>query len=359
MLHRELLEKEMISNELFVDTTRALYRDGRWAELFQPRTIEDFQAYISEHPVPEDPIIQNIFQNNVSPAADEELLFQNAFDIFVFSSMHYNLGCIHYHNYFELTYLAKGHCTQIINGQEIDTQVGDFIILAPGISHYVQLLDEDSIVISVAIRKSTFQEVFFGLFIGQDILSNFFEKALNAQCASQYLMFQAGNDTNVMDRLYDMYYECAHPIAYSRQALNNKMSDLFIYLLRYHKEKIITGSDSHRSSSLLPVLQYIQHHYTTVTLNELSERFHYHPAYIGKALKEETGQSFNELRQSLRLNRAAFLLEHTDTSLQQIAMELRYSDLSHFHRNFKAHFGVTPSQYRKSFETQQGSSGRK
>ena len=100
------------------------------------------------------------------------------------------------------------------------------------------------------------------------------------------------------------------------------------------------------NAQLLPILQYIQYHYATVTLQELSELFHYHPTYIGKAIKEETGKTFNELRQDLRLSRAADLLRHTDTPLQQVAMDLGYSDVSHFYRNFKSRYGVTPNQYR-------------
>ena len=67
---------------------------------------------------------------------------------------------------------------------------------------------------------------------------------------------------------------------------------------------------------------------------------------IGKAIKEETGKTFNELRQDLRLSRAADLLRQTDTPLQRIAMDLGYSDVSHFYRNFKSRYGMTPNQYR-------------
>ena len=120
-----------------------------------------------------------------------------------------------------------------------------------------------------------------------------------------------------------------------------------IHLLRYHQAHVVIGSDTlHSNAQLLPVLQYIQYHYATVTLQELSELFHYHPTYIGKAIKEETGKTFNELRQDLRLSRAADLLRHTDTPLQQVAMDLGYSDVSHFYRNFKSRYGMTPNQYR-------------
>ena len=346
-MYRELVEADLLKPGPFMDRAKALYLEGRWDAYFQPRTVEDFQRFVQENPAPDDPIVREIFKNNTSSNANEELLFPNAFDLHVTPSMRYNLGCIHSHSYYEISYLARGTCSQIVGGSEIHTKVGDFIILAPGVSHYIQILDDESIVLSIGIRKSTCQNAFFGLFTGQDMLSSFFSRTLNGESASQYLMFQTGNDGTVKDFLYEMYFECSHPIAYTRQALNNKMSDVFIYLLRYHQAHVVIGSDTlHSNAQLLPVLQYIQYHYATVTLQELSELFHYHPTYIGKAIKEETGKTFNELRQDLRLSRAADLLRHTDTPLQQVAMDLGYSDVSHFYRNFKSRYGMTPNQYR-------------
>jgi AraC-like DNA-binding protein len=353
MLHRELIEQELFSSELFIDQTRALYHSGRWPELFLPRTVQEFQTYASTHPMPDDPILRSIFQNNTSSCAGESLLFQEQFDIRVFPTMHYNLGCIHYHDFFEITYLIRGTCTQLINGATIDTQCGDFIVLAPGVSHYVQMLDDNSLGISIAIRKSTFHDAFFGIFNARDILSDFFSKALDANASSPYLLFRTGSDSNVLDQLYEMYYECAHPIAYSRQALNNRMSNLFIYLLRYHQQHVLVGNDDvHHTVTLLPILDYIQSNLATVTLQELSDRFHYHTAYISKAIKEETGKSFNDLKQTLRIQKAAELLSRTELPLQQIAADLGYSDQSHFTRHFRTVYQLTPRAYRNQQRAQ-------
>ena len=353
-MYRELIEAELLKPGPFTEHVRSLYASGLWDAYFQPRTVEDFQQFIQENPAPDDPIVREIFKNNTSSNANEELLFPNSFDLHVTPSMRYNLGCIHSHSYYEMSYLAKGSCTQLIGGSEIHTEVGDFVILAPGVSHYIQILDDESIVLSIGIRKSTFQNAFFGLFTDQDILSSFFSRTLSDQSSSQYLMFQTGNDGAVKDLLYQMYFECSHPVAYSRQSLNNKMSEVLIYLLRYHENHVVIGSDTLRANAqLLPILQYIQYHYPTVTLQELSRLFHYHPTYIGKAIKEETGRTFNDLRQDLRLRRAAELLTQTDTPLQQIAMDLGYSDVSHFYRNFRSRYGMTPNQYRGQSEAKQ------
>ena len=345
---RQIVEPELLQEHIFGAYARELYQSGRWNKLFEARTVEDFQHMLDTEEMPEDEIAQEIFKNNVSSQAPESQLFSNGFDLCVLGATRYNLGCIHMHNFFEMYYLAKGTCRQQINGQDVPMQPGDFLILAPNSAHHMQVLDNTTILLIIALRKSTFQQTFFGLFHDADILSNFFMKALNNQSSSPYLIFRTGGDGIVLDHLYRMYYECNHPIPYSRQALNNKMSDLFIYLLRYHQENLISvRSAAYGSARLLPILQYIQIHYATVTLSELAERFHYQQPHISRLLKRETGKTFNELKQSLRLSRAAELLRQTDLPIQQIAADLDYSDQSHFARHFRSVYGVTPKAYRE------------
>lgn len=352
MRMRQIVEKELLEQHSFGLYARELYRSGMWNHLFEPRTVNAFQALLTTGNVPQDDIAQEIFQNNISPQAPEDLLFRNGFDLQVLGTMRYNLGCIHSHSYFEMYYLARGSCSQQINGAYVDMQEGDFIILAPDSSHHIQILDDDTIVLTIALRKSTFQRTFFGLFQEADTMSAFFTRVLNNQSAAPYLIFRTGGDNAVLDHLYEMYYESNHPIEYSHHALNNKMSDLFIYLLRYHRNHLISGSDPSRgSSSILPILQYIQANYATVSLSDLANQFHYREPHISRLLKQETGKTFSELKQALRLQKAAELLRETDVSIQQIAADLDYSDQSHFTRHFRSVYGVTPKAYRERTQT--------
>jgi len=47
----------------------------------------------------------------------------------------------------------------------------------------------------------------------------------------------------------------------------------------------------------------------------------------------------------LRLNQACFLLSRGDTSVTEVALAVGYSNLSHFAKVFKEHYGQTPSQF--------------
>ncbi len=64
-----------------------------------------------------------------------------------------------------------------------------------------------------------------------------------------------------------------------------------------------------------------------------------------RKLKALTGQSANEFIRSIRLKRAAQLLEQNQLTVAEITYEVGFNDLQYFRECFKKLFGVTPSEY--------------
>jgi len=64
-----------------------------------------------------------------------------------------------------------------------------------------------------------------------------------------------------------------------------------------------------------------------------------------RKLKALTGQSANEFIRTIRLRRAAQLLEQNQLTIAEITYEVGFNDLQYFRECFKKLFGVTPSEY--------------
>ena len=64
-----------------------------------------------------------------------------------------------------------------------------------------------------------------------------------------------------------------------------------------------------------------------------------------RKLKALTGQSANEFIRTIRLKRAAQLLEQNQLTIAEITYEVGFNDLQYFRECFKKLFGVTPSDY--------------
>ena len=64
-----------------------------------------------------------------------------------------------------------------------------------------------------------------------------------------------------------------------------------------------------------------------------------------RKLKALTGQSANEFIRTIRLKRAAQLLEQNQMTIAEITYEVGFNDLQYFRECFKKLFGMTPSEY--------------
>jgi AraC-like DNA-binding protein len=81
---------------------------------------------------------------------------------------------------------------------------------------------------------------------------------------------------------------------------------------------------------------------------DVARRLDVTPRYVHRLL-EETGATFSEHVLRRRLDRAHGRLRHLHGSgarIADIAYEAGFSDLSHFNRSFRRHFGLTPSELR-------------
>ena len=67
---------------------------------------------------------------------------------------------------------------------------------------------------------------------------------------------------------------------------------------------------------------------------------------VNRLLKERYGVTFREKLVFARLDRASWLLRHTNLTVGQVAAEVGYTVPSSFYHVFRQHFGITPEQYR-------------
>lgn len=64
-------------------------------------------------------------------------------------------------------------------------------------------------------------------------------------------------------------------------------------------------------------------------------------------VKELSGESLGDFIRDMRLNKAAYLLKHTDMNVTEIIYETGFGSNSHFSKVFKSKFGVTPTDFSK------------
>lgn len=82
------------------------------------------------------------------------------------------------------------------------------------------------------------------------------------------------------------------------------------------------------------------------TLGKMAGSVNLSPPYFCYLFKSITGVPPAKYLKSLRMEQAATLLTTTFLSVKEVVRRVGLTDDSHFVRDFKRHFGVTPSEYR-------------
>ncbi len=97
------------------------------------------------------------------------------------------------------------------------------------------------------------------------------------------------------------------------------------------------------------IINYIQEHYQTVTLDDLSRQFFLSKPYLSKYIKEKSGLTFGENVQKIRMKKASTLLKNGNLKIERVAEAAGYKNVEHFNRLFRKRFGMTPVQYRNAY----------
>lgn len=84
----------------------------------------------------------------------------------------------------------------------------------------------------------------------------------------------------------------------------------------------------------------------TFTLGKMAESVNLSPPYFCYLFKSITGVPPAKYLKTLRMQQAATLLTTTFLSVKEIVRRVGLTDESHFVRDFKRLYGVTPSAYR-------------
>jgi len=83
------------------------------------------------------------------------------------------------------------------------------------------------------------------------------------------------------------------------------------------------------------------------SFEQLAAELHMTPATARRRLSEE-GTSYQAIKDEWRRDRAIAYLTHSERSVLEVALELRFSERSAFHRAFRKWTGVSPGEFRRS-----------
>ena len=309
------------------------------SEMFGDMDDDAFNMIIDQLPLELNPQIA------ITPKVKERDIFPNSGDVFIIRHPRYTRPAPHIHNYFEINYVASGSCTFVFEKSKRTMQEGELCIIAPSSEHDL-VIDDDSTVFCIMLRKSTFDTTFFSLLSRKDLLSYFFRTILQDDSHANYLLFFSENNKWLKQIIHNAMGESYKNDSYSNACCISWINLLFSNLLRNYS-KTLQFYDYQMGADFSLVLQYIQHNYQTVTLASLAELFHYSEPHLCTLIKQNTGHTFTGLIKRLRLAEAIDYLTNTNLKIGEIAEKVGYNSADHFSRVFRSTYKMSPQEYRK------------
>lgn len=96
---------------------------------------------------------------------------------------------------------------------------------------------------------------------------------------------------------------------------------------------------------------------TSANLSDLARAVNLSVWHLSHLFRREISMSIIDYRRRRRLAKAGRLLESTFLSIKEIMAVMAVNDRSHFTRDFKKSYGLSPTQYRRVKEERQGTQG--
>jgi len=120
---------------------------------------------------------------------------------------------------------------------------------------------------------------------------------------------------------------------------------------RFHREIGIKPKDIATTSMdqqfLQKVINIVEKHISDpdLSIEDFSKEVGMSRIHLNRKLKALTDKTTSDFISTLRLKRAAILLQQKSTTVSEVAFDVGFNNLSYFARKFREQFGILPSEY--------------
>jgi AraC family transcriptional regulator of arabinose operon len=110
---------------------------------------------------------------------------------------------------------------------------------------------------------------------------------------------------------------------------------------------IAQGTTGRIDARIQEVLYILSQHMTEPwKIEDLARKVGLSSSRLSHLFKQETGQTIVESLNQMRIRQAALLLEHTDRTASEVAIDVGFYNYNHFANQFRARYGVSPGKYK-------------
>ncbi len=264
---------------------------------------------------------------------------------------------MHRHQFFQINYVLRGEAKHNLIDNSFVIHSGDIFIIPPFIPHMITDAGADGCEI---IEFEFAPELINQHFTDFDYASSFMDFAyvepfLIAESNIKPRLTLRGNirlDTELLlHEAQEEFNEAAPGYLLLIRSLLLKL--LVIVGREYTKQEPDKKEQSliHRHNRVIgEAIAYVKENYNEkLTIENIAAKFSFSPSYFSYLFKNIAPMTFSDYLISVRIEKANELLTGTDKKITEIIEITGFSDVSNFYRSFRQRTGMTPSDYRKTY----------
>jgi transcriptional regulator, araC family len=257
-----------------------------------------------------------------------------------------NISLAHSHNFLELAYLVSGKASHILSGKEQIIKKGDyFIVDFKAVHSYKNISNEPLIVVNCLFLPKFLDSTLTGCKSFQQVVDHYLIKfSYHTLQDKPTQRIYHDNDGTVLKLIRQMQKEHRTKSAGYNELLRCYLIEIIIMTMRTisRAKTIATDSDIVRY-----ILDYVDEHYMQpIKLCDMASQMDYSLTYLSKKFKDETGVSFKDYLQNLRIRNACRLISNSNKKIDEIAFLVGYTDVKFFTEVFKKRMGITPGRFK-------------
>ena len=242
---------------------------------------------------------------------------------------------------------CRGDATISIAQQKIHCFSGNILLLGQECNFVVEPKVGTEVYLAL-YKKELFDNLFLSQIADCPIIYDFF---LLKNHKDEFLYFDCNHKMDIQYFVHVLQLELCRTDHLSDKTVRCATVLFLSNLHRIHRPNLVISESSMMKEYIIGnILKYMADNYSTATLSNTAAHFNYHPAYFSEMFQRKAHCSFSKKMLEIRMEQACRLLISTNITIHQICEMIGFQDNSYFYRRFKKIYGITPGQYRKSFQ---------
>ncbi len=243
----------------------------------------------------------------------------------------------HKHPSIELFYCAKGSYNIIINRKPYFMNEGDIAVISPLLPH--ELPD----------TNSQFDSLCIVIDAGSVMLDNYYSLMATKTFPNPIFKLKCDEHIKLYELMEETGYYILNPTQTSPLHIKSNIYKIFAYIFEnFIGEDAFLTKEALSVANIEKALEYIYSNYEKkITIEDVATMCGYSKTNFCRIFKNITNETFHNVLNNHRIKISCTLLKESDSSIEDIALQVGFNESKSFCRVFKSVIGVSPGTYRK------------